>query len=474
MADYMHGVETIDSPGSTSPVQEIRTGVIAIVGTAPAGAVNSMVLVKNPADAAQFGQEVPGFTIRQALEDAFGEGAGYCVVINVFDLATMTTAVAAELVVMSNGKGKTAFPPLSNIVVKNQAGATTYVRGTDYTIDEYGNIVSLKYDQIAAGATVSVSYNKQNTASVTATQIIGTIDVNGVRTGLKLLEESYNTFGFEPKILITPGFSHLAAVDAELQYWTKRLKAIAYVDAPPASSISVVQAGRTPAGVINFNLYDKDVTLCFPELLSFNPATGGLTAKPYSQFAAGIRARVDRENDIHYSISNKPFRRAKGVATKISGSFFNSDNDANLLNSLGILTVMNEGTSALSTWGNHNSLFPSSAGPLSFEATNRAISLALRSIQLASKQFLDLPIEQWVLDAIRDNANSYIRALIGRGVLVKGSECIFDKDKNPDSEVAQGHLVYTLKWMSPLPLEKITYYSDVDIQLFTNSVLAQQ
>lgn len=53
-------------------------------------------------------------------------------------------------------------------------------------------------------------------SQVTPAEIIGAVDVAGRRSGLKAFPDSYNLFGFFPKIFIAPGFSTLNSVSVEL------------------------------------------------------------------------------------------------------------------------------------------------------------------------------------------------------------------------------------------------------------------
>jgi phage tail sheath protein FI len=75
----------------------VRASVIGLVGIAPKGPLQSLTVVNGEVSAAQFGQQVHGFSIPQALDAIFKQGRGTTVVVlNVFDPDTMVTAVADE------------------------------------------------------------------------------------------------------------------------------------------------------------------------------------------------------------------------------------------------------------------------------------------------------------------------------------------------------------------------------------------
>ena len=53
---------------------------------------------------------------------------------------------------------------------------------------------------------------------------------------------------------------------------------------------------------------------------------------------------------------------------------------------------------------------------------------------------------------------------IGRGALIDG-KCTFNQDKNPTTELANGHLLFDIEFMPPTPAERITFESFIDIEL---------
>ncbi len=94
-ASFLHGVETIEVTKGARTIQTVKTAVVGIVGTAPIEdvdneykTVNEPVLILNEIEAAKyFGKHKSGFTIPQALDAMFDQGAGIAIVINVFNPA---------------------------------------------------------------------------------------------------------------------------------------------------------------------------------------------------------------------------------------------------------------------------------------------------------------------------------------------------------------------------------------------------
>ena len=92
-ASFLHGVETIEITKGARTIQTVKTAVIGIIGTAPIDdveeqyiTINEPTLILNETEALRyFGKSKAGFTIPDALDAMFDQGAGIAIVINVFD-----------------------------------------------------------------------------------------------------------------------------------------------------------------------------------------------------------------------------------------------------------------------------------------------------------------------------------------------------------------------------------------------------
>ena len=92
-ASYLHGVETIEIEKGARTIRTVKTAVVGLVGTAPIQnvddeykTINEPVLISSDVDAVKyFGNATDGFTIPQALDAIFDQGAGVVLVVNVFD-----------------------------------------------------------------------------------------------------------------------------------------------------------------------------------------------------------------------------------------------------------------------------------------------------------------------------------------------------------------------------------------------------
>ena len=463
-ANYLHGVETIELKKGPVPVSVVKSAVIGLVGIAPKGAKNTLTLVQNAQDAAQFGSELPGFTIPQALAAIFKQGAGTVLVVNVFDDTADVVEVTAESKTISNGKAKRTHAPIKDLVITNSAGTTTFVKDTDYSIDDFGNVTVLNFTSIPEASIIKATYKRLDPTLIANADIIGSISNTDVYTGMQLWDKSFNTFGFSPRILIAPGYSSITAISTEMIVKAEKYRGHALIDAPAGTTVAVAIAGRGPAGAINFYTSNKRAVLCYPMLKAYDTATDANQDRPYSQFFAGVIAATDNNEGYWVSPSNKEIKGIVGVERTITWAINDANTNANLLNEKGIVTVAAGYGTGYRSWGNRSAAFPTSTSPNNFIAVQRTADILHESLELAMLEFIDRPINNAVIDAIKETVNAFMRTLIGRGALVDGN-CTFDVAKNPPTELAAGHLTFDLNFMPPTPAERITFESFIDINL---------
>lgn len=467
-ANYLHGVETLILDQGPRPVTIVKSAVIGLVGISPTGPINTPTLVLGDRDAAQFGKKVPGFNIPQALDAIFAQGAANVVVVNVFDPATHTTQVTLEAHTLADGKTKTTYAPIGVISVFDSSDVpSALVLGTDYTFDAYGNYVALT--SAGATGTFKFSYKKLNASAITSSVIIGAVDGStGARTGIKAWALAKNLFGFNPKILIAPGYSTVTAVVTELDTQAAAFRAIALIDAPYGTTVANAITARGISGSLNLNSSSKRIIGLYPFLKAYDPASDSNVDFPFSSFMAGVIANTDQVAGFWNSPSNKEIKGVVGAERNISASLSDATSDANILNEVGITTIFNTFGTGMRTWGNRSLAFPTITSPDNFVAVQRTADVVHESLELAVLQFIDQPITQALIDAIRETGNGFIRTLIGRGALIPGSSIEFPKDQNTPTDIAAGRLTFDIIFMPPVPGERITFRSFIDISLLKN------
>lgn len=472
--NYLHGVETVEIRKGARPVRVVKSGVIALVGIAPKGPKQTLTLVQGETDASQFGEQLPGFNIPQALDAILKQGTATVLVVNVMADADHLVTETNETKVVTSGKAKLAYAPIKDLVITNSAGSTTFVAGTDYSIDDFGNLTVIG-TAITEGSSIKATYKRLDGTLVSGSHIIGAI-TSGVRTGMKLFQESFTQFGFNPKLLIAPNYSTIAGVAAELTSAASKYRGHAFIDAPLNTTPSGVITGRGPSGSINFNTSDKRVVLCYPHMKIINPdpriADTDSAKKvnfPFSAFIAGVQASVDSTLGYWNSFSNKPINGVVGTERVITSSLNDPSTEANLLNENGVVTYFNSFGSGLRVWGNRSAAWPSDTHPSNFVAIQRTADIVHESVEQAMLPFIDKPITNSLISAITETVNGFINDLIGRDALLIGSRCYYDPDKNPAEAIALGQLRFELEIMPPPPAERISFYSFINIAL-TNSL----
>lgn len=470
-ANYLHGVETKEIERGPRPVKTVKSAVVALIGTAPAGAVNTPTLSLSEIDGAQFGSQQPGFTIPQALDAIYDHGAGTVIVINVLDPKVHSTAVPDEPVSFSAGvmRASLANPAVSGVVLKSADGAKTYELGVDYLLLDPvgGQIERLAGGQLGTGAIAAkATYNYADPAKVTPADIIGAVNAAGVRTGLKSLEDTYNLFGFFAKILIAPAYCTQKSVSVELIAMADKIDAVTYIDAPIGTTFSQALTGRGPVGTINFNTSSDRARLCYPHVKVYDPVRNVERLEPLSARAAGLRVKVDLERGFWWSSSNQELAGVVGVERLLSARIDDAQSEVNLLNEQGITTVFSSYGSGYRLWGNRTAAWPTVTHMRNFENVRRTGDAINESIRYFSQQFIDVPINQALIDSLTESVNGYGRKLIGDGALL-GFKCWFDPKRNEETELANGNLLVSYKYTVPPPLERLTYETEITSEYLT-------
>ena len=401
-ASFLHGVETIEIEKGARTIKTVKTAVIGLVGTAPVEdvseeykTINEPVLILNEIDAVKyFGESKAGYTIPQALNAIFDQGAGVVIVINVFD-----------------------------------------------------------------------PDRHEDVSKVTKGDIIGSIDADtGKRTGIKAFQDCYSLFGYFPKIIISPVYCEDSAIVTEMNAICDKIRAIGIVDAPLGSSVQDAITGRGPQGTINFNISSDRIILCYPHLKVYDSVTDTNILEPYSQRLAGVIAAKDIDKGYHWSPSNTEINGIIGVEKQLTSMINDPNSEVNTLNEAGIVTVFNSYGSGFKTWGNRSAAYPNSTHVTNFINIRRTADILHESVEYSMLQFIDFPIDNGLIDSINETVNAFIRTLIGRGALIDG-KCSYNPDKNPATEIANGHLIFDIEFMPPTPAERITFESFINIEL---------
>jgi uncharacterized protein len=408
-ATYLHGIETVELTVGPVQVQQVKSAIIGLVGTAPIQTldavhqtINSPVLISSDRDAAAYAGDgtLAGYSLPAALRAIQAAGAGTVVMVNVFDPA----------------KHKDA-------------------------------------------------QGKPDPSKVTAADIVGAVGADGTRTGAQLFVECMSLFGCEARILLAPGFSELATVSTALEAIAGKCKGVALVDLPVGATVQQAIQGRGANGALALTSTSDRVVYCYPHVkVLAADGSGNLVLEPLSQHLAGVMAWNDLENGYWWSPSNKTLPLVKGLELALTSRINDASCDVNLLNGAGILSVFSAWGKGFKTWGNRSAAFPGVNDPTTFISTRRTLDVIDDSLTEAQTEFMDHPIRRGLIDTLVETGNAFIRTLKGRGAVDDG-EFVYDSTRNSATELAAGHLVLTRRVFIPSPMERLTNEAYLDINL---------
>lgn len=466
---FFHGVETISVLGGTNPVQQIDASVIGLVGLAPEGAQNTLTLCANKQDTEQFGGENYPLTINVALRQIYERDPGAKVlVVNVFDPSTMYTEVVQEAITISNGRAQLANPVLTESSTPVVAGGSpwaTYTAGTDYTIDEYGTVTIIPSGAIAEGDTVYVTYRHPDTSGLAAADFVGV--TSPARTGFKLFTESFDSFGFNPKMFICPQYSNIDAVADEMESQADTFRAFAIVDDVQGQTRTELISNRTTSGN-SFATVSRRVVCVGPWIKDYD-YQGALEKYPFSAPFVGVWSNTIRNRGYWVSPSNKSLGSTVVAPeyTLVGTGINDPASDQQLLNAAGIVTIVKQGGS-YRTFGNRSAAYPSDTNVKNFLPIQYVDHIVDESLERAiAASFIDEPLAQATIDAIVNNAQGFISSLIQRGALLPGSKIYYDPADNPAVDLAAGHVRFRKDYAVGTPAERISFLSTFDTNLLT-------
>lgn len=480
----MHGVTTKQYRNDFT-LADGQTDVIAALVTVPTfllkeeyKTLNKPVPIRNYKDLAAYcGQNLPDYTGYDAIEAILKESGGATVyMINVFDPATHKTAVEEATVTLANGKYAINKAGVTDLTVKN--GDTAGTEGTDYTVtEEDGKTVVTLTESAFSGATVTsvkIAYSYADTTKVKASDFVGSVDEDGIRTGAKAIYNIPVLYGDDVNIIIAPTFSALKAVRDELTAIAEDFKARTFLDVPAGTRVNAAITGRTTATEkADLTCTSKYATIAMPLVYRYNQNTDENELRPLSPALAGLRVKLNREQNIAKSLDNTPLTTVKGLEYPVQWLLNKEDTEAGALNAKGITTVINY-KGEYRTWGGRNCAFPAKTGIETFDSPVDTANFIEKTIENGSFVLVGKSVTR----AFIDNVLEQIRAKFNtwqnpENQLIVGGSVWYDESLNPADELANGHIIFSYKFCPPPVAEHIEYYSYIDISLITQALGAE-
>lgn len=479
MADYLHGIETKrDSDISVDAVEAAR--VMVVVGTAPinlldnpAGAVNKPMLVKSRGEVkAQLGTctDYENYTLMQATLAALQKvGVAPIVMINVLDPSNSNhiTAVGGEEYELTKGTAtiEVAGILLDTLVVSNEKG-TQGAEDVDYVaaFDSNGYVkVSVTSDGAFVSETkLTIAYTKLNPEGVTASDIIGGVTENGIRTGIELADEVYSRFQYIPDIICAPKYSKdatvAAALEAKAELVGELTSAIAVVDmeSETTTKLEDIKEAKNKLGC-----FTRWTVLCWPKVL-----VGGVEIYASAVVAAMLQKVNAQNGNVPTSPDNKTVPIDGVVLEGGQELHLTKKQVNNYLNAAGILSFAYLG--GWKCWGNNTSAYPDSTEP-----NNRFIKCVMISNYLENRfktEYLSAVGSDGkykTIESIVSNFNADLNALTPD--YLAGAEVVFDKDENPIAQILEGRFYFHTRYADWTPMEYIENDFTWDSQILENA-----
>ncbi|MEG5778551.1 phage tail sheath family protein [Enterobacter bugandensis] len=469
----LHGVETIELTSGTVAVTTIQTAIIGLVGTAPdvsagtpaAGTVGTPILD----NVVEFTATKAGRAGNVLLAEAVAgvpdaENPAAVETTAVWDATALTltitlgcdesgklTATPAEVVtavsavadvkVTAKGTGSGIVTPFS----LQLSGGEDEPFPLNTPVAIVGTTMLSRLGEKGSLKPALTEINDQRNALTVVVRVSEETDEAkqraAVLTGIGSLSSAKSVTTYQPRIVIAPGFSEDDAVGKALETVAGKLRAVAYVDCESGATLQEVVQRRQS--------YGMRTELLRPRVQVSN-ADGQLVYRPYSAFAAGLRARIDFEKGWWWSKSNQDINNILGVEQVDEFILGDENCDANLLNMQNVSTIIRR--AGFKHWGNR---LCGTNPQWRFESVRRTADVIEDSIQETMLEYVDRPLDRENADDIIGTINAWMRQLIGLGAIF-GGRAWLDEELNTAESMAAGVLYINYDFGPKSPTELIS------------------
>ena len=478
---YKHGIYGREVATSLMPMTQINAGLPVVFGTAPVhlatdrAKANQPVLCYKYAEAVQalgYSDNWQDYTLCEFMYSQFSLfNMAPVVFVNVLDADVHKEAVKNQLYELSDEK-ILKLPASEAVLLETLKISTTGEGGdilaenVDYTAAYNSDgelIVTILKQEISAGASIFLSYDKLNPSAVDYADIIGGVDVStGAYTGMEVIAQVYPKFGLIPGQILAPGWSHHPAVAAVMVAKSTginaRFKAVAIAD---ISTAEVKKYTDVAAWKKQNNYVDPHLIACWPKI-----SLGGRQFHFSTQLAGVICATDAANNDIPYkSPSNESI---KGDSTVIDdGSEVILDVETGgYLNSQGIITAINE--NGWVSWGNRTTDYPGNTDIKdAFISIRRMFCWLNNTLITTFWSRIDDPMNKRLISTIVDSANIWLNGLTAKQYIL-GGRVEFREDENTITDLMDGIINFHVYYAPPPPARDIEFVQEYDTNYFKN------
>jgi phage tail sheath protein FI len=267
-------------------------------------------------------------------------------------------------------------------------------------------------------------------------------------TGIHAFKTVFGEHGFEPKILIAPGFTHqrdaaanLVAVD--LVSVAKELDGVAILDGPSTSEAAAI----TYAGDFNG-----------PVMIAENQAIRIEGGQPVPFMASPIAAGLMAGLEVHEAIMNRPVSGVSSLKRGVGYSLTNPSAEVHKLNAAGVTPLVNT-ADGFAFWGLRA---PGSVRYLTDYRIDAAISDAIsRGLRWSIGKTINSNLRQ----EIRFKIETFLRSMQQRGIIY-GFRVQFDPELNDEAALEASQIWVDIGKANSRNLERLTIRQFDDRSLF--------
>ena len=472
--DYLYGTQALLGADIVKASKSLGR-ICTAVGTAPVNLVRGYKekgLVNRPLKltasagktAVGYSKDWKKFTLSEVIAAFFSNPGGNVEPLYLINILDPDTHKKGEQTTktLTFVNGQASF--LSDTIIMDTFAIADKAEGVDYTLDYNFNTGAVVIDSNAAKSkldgSVEVTFYEIDTSFMEAAEtksaaLIGGTTAAGIRTGLDVLEEVYNTFFVVTNYLIAPGFSHIPAVRnamvAKVQKFNDMWDAMAYTDLPTDEDPDdVIDTKEKAIAWKNENNYKSE------REKTFFPKAADSEGKIYhlSTLWAVEQLRIDQANNC------VPFETAanKGVSI-VARPYISADvkpagytrGEANRLTQQGITTVLPwEGVFKL--WGHHTTAYVYGGTYEARAVFDTNINMLLYLMNGFTKEYadeIDKPMKLSLKKDIENKENKKLRELVALGALLEdpdGESPVFrfEPANNPSGDIIEGYFRWDL------------------------------
>lgn len=479
---YNHGIRIEEQ--ATSIVAPITgsAGLQVVIGTAPINIAKDPYSVTNvPLIAYSFSEaasqlgysdDFKKFTLCQSMDASFRVfNVAPIIFINVLDPKKhkKDNTEASVNVVAKQAKLEEDGILLDTLVVKD--GATTLAKNEDYITsftDDGKVLVSLIEGSSHAGAsTLTVKSTSIDPSAVKAKDIIGGYDAaTDKESGLELIRQVYPRFNMTPGLLLAPGWSQIPEVGIVLGSKCSEINGVFSCEcvldldssSTGAKKYSAVGEWKNKNGYTN-----KHSVVLWPQVKV------GQKQYAFSAIFAALTAYTDASNDDvpNLSPSNK-MAKITGLVLDDGTEVTLDQNQANLLNSQGIITAIN--VNGWRTWGNNTAAYPGVTDPKDrWFCCRRFFSWWGNSFIMTYFQKVDDPANYRLIESIVDSENIRGNSYTSQGKCA-GAKIVFEEKDNQITDILNGKIKFR-QYLAPYtPAEDILNVLEFDPSMLAAAI----